>query len=59
MIDHRSGGATFNILIRTCVAAGGKLYYQTGGGIVADSDPAREWTETEHKAAALVAATRG
>ena len=59
LIDHRTGCATFNILIRTCVAAGGKLYYQTGGGIVADSDPAREWTETEHKAAALVAATRG
>ncbi len=59
LVDHRTGAATFNILIRTCVAAGGKLYYQTGGGIVADSDPGREWTETQHKAAALVAATRG
>jgi para-aminobenzoate synthetase component 1 len=59
LVDHRTGAATFNILIRTCVAAGGRLYYQTGGGIVADSDPAREWTETQHKAAALVAATRG
>ena len=59
LVDHRTGAATFNILIRTCIAAGGRLYYQTGGGIVADSDPAREWTETQHKAAALVAATRG
>ena len=58
LVDHRSQAATFNILIRTCIAAGGKLYYQTGGGIVADSDPDHEWTETQHKAAALVEATR-
>ncbi len=47
------GQASFNILIRTCVAADGRLFYQTGGGIVADSDPATEWQETEIKAAAL------
>lgn len=47
------GGASFNILIRTAVAADGRLFYQTGGGIVADSDPATEWVETEVKARAL------
>ncbi|MEZ4265002.1 MAG: anthranilate synthase component I family protein [Myxococcota bacterium] len=47
------GDAVFDILIRTCVLADGRLFYQTGGGIVADSDPEREWEETEHKAAAL------
>lgn len=52
------GEAHFNILIRTCVAADGRLFYQTGGGIVADSDPEREWAETEAKAAALTLALR-
>ena len=47
------GSAVFSILIRTCVAIGGRLLYQTGGGIVADSDPAREWEETRIKARAL------
>ena len=47
------GAATFSILIRTCVATDGRLLYQTGGGIVADSDPAREWEETRVTARAL------
>ena len=50
------GDATFNILIRTCVHSEGTLYYQTGGGIVADSDPRAEWRETEVKARALIQA---
>ena len=50
---HPDGRATFSILIRTCVVADGRVLYQTGGGIVADSDPAREWEETALKAAAL------
>jgi para-aminobenzoate synthetase component 1 len=58
LIDHRTGEATFNILIRTATAAEGQLHYPTGGGIVADSDPAREWEETEHKAAALMGVAR-
>jgi anthranilate/para-aminobenzoate synthase component I len=49
-------GASLNILIRTCVAADGRLLYQSGGAIVADSDPDQEWAETETKAAALVRA---
>lgn len=48
-----SGKAAFNILIRTCVAHRGRLYYQTGGGIVADSTADREWEETQEKAYAL------
>jgi len=50
------GAATFSILIRTAVLADGRLFYATGGGIVADSDPACEWDETVDKAAALVRA---
>jgi len=52
-VIESDGRATFNILIRTAVAADGRLFYQTGGGIVADSDPATEWQETEVKAHAL------
>ena len=51
-----TGEATFNILIRTCVAAEGRLFYQSGGGIVSDSDPLAEWRETEVKASALLRA---
>ncbi|MCB9731517.1 MAG: anthranilate synthase component I family protein [Deltaproteobacteria bacterium] len=48
-----TGDATFNILIRTAVVAGDRVLYGTGGGIVADSDPALEWAETEAKALAF------
>ncbi len=50
------GRAVFNILIRTAVAAGGRLLYQTGGAIVADSSAEQEWAETKVKAAALMQA---
>lgn len=50
------GRLTLNILIRTCVLAAGRLLYQSGGGIVYDSDPDLEWRETEAKAAALLTA---
>lgn len=46
---------SFNIAIRTIVICGGTAYIQTGGGIVADSDPAAEWHETQIKADALLA----
>jgi aminodeoxychorismate synthase component I len=42
-----------SIAIRTAIAADGRLLCQAGGGIVADSDPDREWKETELKLAAL------
>lgn len=44
------------ITIRTCVIADGVASVQVGAGIVADSDPAREWEETENKARALLTA---
>jgi len=44
-----------NIAIRTIIIAGQKAYAQTGGGIVADSEPQAEWDETITKARALLA----
>jgi anthranilate/para-aminobenzoate synthase component I len=40
----------FNIAIRTLIHEKGHLDYHVGAGIVADSDPAAEFEETEHKA---------
>lgn len=51
-----SGDLDFNILIRTLVRRNGKGYLQVGAGIVADSDPAREYEETIHKAQAFFSA---
>lgn len=44
------------ITIRTCVISDGVASVQAGGGIVADSVPEREWTETESKAKAMLSA---
>lgn len=44
------------IAIRTCVMKGGRAWVQAGAGIVADSDPAAEWRETEAKARAVLLA---
>ncbi|HXX46623.1 MAG TPA: anthranilate synthase component I family protein, partial [Myxococcota bacterium] len=44
------------IALRTMLAKGGKLYVQAGGGIVADSEPEKEFQETLHKAGALLRA---
>ena len=51
-----SGNAVFSIAIRTLVIRGGRATYGVGAGIVADSDPQREYEETLHKAAGLFAA---
>ena len=48
-----SGDMDFNILIRTLLNYGDKIYFQSGGGIVADSVPEEEYQETLVKAAAL------
>jgi len=45
-----------NIIIRTLVRVGDRLFLQVGGGIVADSVPAREYRETLHKAAGMLRA---
>ncbi len=49
-----SGSVDMCIAIRTLFAAGGKIYFQAGAGIVADSDPEKEFTETMNKAGALI-----
>ncbi|MCZ2340281.1 MAG: aminodeoxychorismate synthase component I [Bacteroidales bacterium] len=51
-----NGSMDTNILIRTFTAARGWLQFPVGGGIVADSDPVREYEETLHKAAGLLRA---
>lgn len=49
------GGVCLNIAIRTIIIKDQKAFAQTGGGIVADSDPQAEWDETITKARALLA----
>lgn len=44
------------ICIRTMIVKDGVAYLQAGAGIVADSDPGREYEETQSKAAALLRA---
>ncbi len=44
------------IAIRTGVIQDGMLYVQAAAGIVADSDPEKEWQETEAKARAMLRA---
>jgi anthranilate synthase component 1 len=51
-----NGNMDTAIAIRTLFADGPTYYMQAGAGIVADSDPAREWLETEHKLGSLKAA---
>jgi anthranilate/para-aminobenzoate synthase component I len=49
-----SGSMDLNIVIRTFVIKGERAYVQVGAGIVADSDPEREYYETLKKAEALI-----
>lgn len=51
-----SGDLDFNILIRTLAMRNVEGYLQVGAGIVADSDPTREYEETIHKAQAFFSA---
>jgi len=51
---HRE--AVFNIAIRTAIVTGRTMAYYAGGGIVADSVPAREYEETFLKSQAFFAA---
>jgi anthranilate synthase component I len=44
------------IAIRSIVLKDGKAYFQTGAGIVADSDPSREFDECVNKAKAMLSA---
>lgn len=51
-----NGNMDLNILIRTAVYCDHQLKWRVGGGIVADSDPDRELTETRAKARGLLRA---
>jgi anthranilate synthase component 1 len=51
-----SGNLDFCITIRSFTVHDGQVYLQVGAGIVADSDPAREYQETVNKAMALMRA---
>ncbi|HEY5594835.1 MAG TPA: anthranilate synthase component I [Nitrospiria bacterium] len=51
-----SGNMDTCINIRTIVMKDGRAYVQAGAGIVADSDPEREYQETVNKAKAMMAA---
>lgn len=51
-----SGDLDLNILIRSLLLTQGRGYLQVGAGIVADSDPGREYEETLFKAEALLKA---
>jgi para-aminobenzoate synthetase component 1 len=50
------GSMDSNILIRTFTLGRGWAQFPVGGGIVADSDPEREYQETLHKARGLLRA---
>lgn len=52
------GTSRFSVAIRTAVFENGAGQFGVGAGIVADSDPAREWQETLDKAAGVLAACR-
>ncbi|MEX2415856.1 MAG: chorismate-binding protein, partial [Paenibacillaceae bacterium] len=51
-IDY-NGDMEFNIVIRTLLAVDGIGHVQAGAGIVIDSNPEREYTESLNKAKAL------
>ena len=53
-----SGDMDLAIAIRCAVIRDKTVYIQSGGGIVADSDPELEWQETQNKAMAVVKAVR-
>ncbi|MGQ0547649.1 MAG: anthranilate synthase component I [Betaproteobacteria bacterium] len=51
-----NGDMDVAIAIRTAVVKDRRLHVQAAAGVVADSDPAAEWQETQHKARALLKA---
>jgi anthranilate synthase component 1 len=50
------GALDMGITIRTAWVRGDTAYFQAGGGIVADSDPASEEDEVKNKAMAMAQA---
>jgi anthranilate synthase component I len=53
-----NGSCDFAITIRSLFVNGKNAYIESGAGIVIDSDPEREWAETEHKSNAMLSALR-
>ena len=53
-----TGALDSSIVIRTYLVVGRDVYFQVGGGIVADSDPEQEYRETLDKARGLIAALK-
>lgn len=51
-----SGNIDSCITIRTLVIQNGTAYIQAGAGVVANSDPIKEWEETRNKAKVLIKA---
>ena len=50
------GGIDLSVAIRILVAAAGRVSFHAGGGIVYDSDPAEEYSETLAKARGIIEA---
>ena len=48
-----NGDMDMCIALRTAVVKDGSLWFQAGGGVVWDSDPAAEWQESVNKAQAI------
>jgi menaquinone-specific isochorismate synthase len=57
-LDHRGNGM-FAVAIRSAVSVGGESMLFAGAGLVADSEPEKEWRETELKFRPLAEALRG
>ncbi|MFQ6134665.1 MAG: chorismate-binding protein, partial [Nitrososphaerales archaeon] len=53
-----NGNSDFAITIRTLTTSKNRAYIQAGAGIVADSQPTKEWLETQDKAAGLIKALK-
>jgi anthranilate synthase component 1 len=51
-----SGNMDTCITIRTLIVKDGKVYVQAGAGIVADSEPEKEYIETMNKAKGMMTA---
>ena len=49
-----TGALDSSIAIRTAISRHGRLYFNAGGGIVADSDPELEYRETLDKARGII-----
>jgi para-aminobenzoate synthetase component 1 len=58
-IDTERDESDLAVAIRTFTVAHGETHLGTGAGIVADSNPSREWQETELKVARLAGVVHG